>query len=222
MSARWLQLSPRALAPLLCGLLITQGAGAAAEQDRTAHEKGRDIYNFRCYFCHGYSGNSRTLAATYLQPKPVDFTRLSPSATSVESFVSVLKLGRPGTAMKSFLGILSESDLQLVAGFVMREFVEGHASNTRYHTLENGWPAHDRYKVAFPFITGEIPVSRPWESLSPEQSLGKRLYLASCVTCHDRGVTNEDVNDDQGVTFEREKGVQPRRGAAGYGTKPLK
>ena len=26
--------------------------------------EGRAIYNFRCYFCHGYSGNARTVAAS--------------------------------------------------------------------------------------------------------------------------------------------------------------
>src|SRR3972149_1718982 len=43
-------------------------------------ELGRRIYNFRCYYCHGYSGDARTLAATLLTPKPADFTGISPDA----------------------------------------------------------------------------------------------------------------------------------------------
>ena len=35
-------------------------AGAAGASNR--HEAGRAIYNYRCYFCHGYSGDARTLA----------------------------------------------------------------------------------------------------------------------------------------------------------------
>ena len=38
---------------------------------RERHERGRAIYNFRCYFCHGYSGDARTLAATYLQSRGI-------------------------------------------------------------------------------------------------------------------------------------------------------
>ena len=214
MSAVGLHCSRPSLALLLCGLLLSGGGGSNAALAGTAHEKGRDIYNYRCYFCHGYSGNSRTLAATYLQPRPADFTGLSPSATSVESVVSVLKSGRPGTAMKSFFGILDEAEMAWVAQFVVQEFVKDRAPNTQYHTKENGWPNHDRYKSAFPFVTGEIPVSQPWESLSPSQSQGKRLYLATCVTCHDRGVSSQDINDHQELTFERDKGSSTSRGAA--------
>ncbi|MCF8211712.1 MAG: c-type cytochrome [Rhodoferax sp.] len=213
MSAVRLHFSRPSLALLWCGLLLSGSGGSNAALAKTAQEKGRDIYNYRCYFCHGYSGNSRTLAATYLQPRPTDFTGLS-STTSVESVVSVLKSGRPGTAMKSFLGILDEAEMAWVAGFVVQEFVKDRAPNTQYHTKENGWPDHERHKSAFPFVTGEIPVSQAWESLSTVQSQGKRLYLATCVTCHDRGVSSQDVYGHQELTFEREKGGSTSRGAA--------
>ena len=48
---------------------------AAAVATASEHELGRKVYNFRCYFCHGYSGAAKTLAATYLKPLPRDFTR---------------------------------------------------------------------------------------------------------------------------------------------------
>ena len=94
--------------------------------------------------------------------------------------------------MQSFHGILSRDEMQQVAEFVVTEFVQKKATNTRYHTRENGWRDHSRYRIAFPFALGEIPVSRPWESLTPEQAAGKRLYMASCVSCHDRGSPEED------------------------------
>ncbi len=214
MSANRIHFSQPALTLLVCGLLMVGGGGNSVALASTAQEQGRGIYNYRCYFCHGYSGDSRTLAATYLQPRPTDFTRLSPSATSVESVVSVLKSGRPGTAMKSFLGILNEAEIVLVAEFVVQEFVKDRAPNTQYHTVENGWPNHERYKIAFPFVTGEISVSQPWETLSPVQSQGKRLYFAACVTCHDRGVSIQDVSDPSGVTFEKAVGTSPPSGAS--------
>ncbi len=154
---------------------------------RTQLEAGRKIYNFRCYFCHGYSGNAQTVAATYVTPSPKDFTSVNPAQFTPEHIISILQKGKPGTAMQSFRNVLSDSDMALVAAFVVDEFVLRKAPNTRYHTAENGWVNHERYKAAFPFATGEIPMERPWEELNEEQVRGKRLYMSGCITCHDRG-----------------------------------
>jgi cytochrome c oxidase cbb3-type subunit 3 len=175
------------------GLVLALAAVLAhAESGEADHEAGRAIYNFRCYFCHGYSGNAQTLAASYLSPPPADFTRADPVRLTAAEIVAVLDHGRADTAMKSFRGVLTDKEMQLVARFVAKEFVERKATNTRYHTPENGWADHQRYRSAFPFAIGEIPLSRPWESLTPNEAEGKRLYLASCVSCHDRGAADAD------------------------------
>lgn len=167
--------------------------------------KGREVYNYRCYFCHGYSGDARTLAATYLSPAPANFRAARPEQLDSAKVLDALKHGRPGTAMKTFNGILSEAEMKAVAAFVVDEFVNKKAENTRYHTVENGWPDHERYRAAFPFAKGEIPLSRPWESLSAEENAGKRLYLASCVSCHDRGAPGADdvAWDSRPLSFPR-------------------
>lgn len=156
-------------------------------------EAGRKIYNFRCYFCHGYSGNAQTVAADFLSPSPVDFTSAKAASFTPERIVSALKDGKAKTAMPSFRNTLTVAEMEQVALFVVDEFVRRKAPNTRYHIPENGWPDHQRYRAAFPFATGEIPVSRRWEELSEEQARGKRLFLSSCVTCHDRGTTDDNV-----------------------------
>lgn len=150
-------------------------------------EAGRKIYNFRCYFCHGYSGDAKTVAASFLTPPPVDFTHADARLFTSEHIASVLREGKPGTAMKSFKSVLSPSEMEQVARFVADEFIRKKAPNTRYHTPENGWPEHERYKEAFPFVTGELALSRAWGTLSEAQARGKRLFLSSCVVCHDRG-----------------------------------
>lgn len=155
-------------------------------------EAGRAVYNYRCYFCHGYSGDGKTLAATYLAPPPSNFRQADASRLTPALVQATLQDGRPGTAMKSFKGILSTAEMQAVAAFVVDEFVRRNADNTRYHTPENGWPDHQRYRAAFPFAKGEIPLSRSWESLSEAEAAGKRLYLSSCVSCHDRGAPGDD------------------------------
>lgn len=181
------------LAAVLAAFALAGAVLPAPSMAAAPLEEGRAVYNFRCYFCHGYSGNAKTLAATYLTPPPADFTRASAKPLTQEAIVATLRNGRPGTAMKPFASILSEREMAAVANFVVDEFVVRKAPNTHYHTAENGWPEHERYRSAFSFATGEIPLSRPWESLDETQAAGKRLYLASCVSCHDRGAPGQDA-----------------------------
>lgn len=192
---------------ILCLLLLGAPAQAADQgtraQDR--HEAGRKIYNFRCYFCHGYSGDAKTLAATYLTPPPAAFNRLKPSDRSRTAMLKSVRDGRAGTAMKGFSGILKNGEIELVVDFVREEFMARKAANTRYHTPENGWPNHERYRHAFPFATGELPLDTPWGTLSPQQAAGKRLFMSSCVSCHDRGrVTDPGADwESRAVSYPR-------------------
>ena len=156
-------------------------------------EAGRKIYNFRCYFCHGYSGNAQTVAASFLSPPPLDFTRAEASRLTPEYIVTVLREGKPGTAMQSFNRVITTTEMEQVAAFVVDEFVLRKAPNTRYHTPQNGWPDHERYRDAFPFATGEIPDSLPWELLTESQVRGKRLFMSSCMICHYRGERGADT-----------------------------
>lgn len=167
-------------------------AGTVAQPPATTLvEAGRKVYNFRCYFCHGYSGDAQTVATTFLNPPPVDFTGAKAAKFTPEHVVTVLRNGKEGTAMPSFRNTLNETEMAQVAAFVVDEFVRRKAPNTHYHTAANGWADHGRYRAAFPFATGEIPMTRPWEELNEEQVRGKHLFLNGCVTCHDRGGSRE-------------------------------
>lgn len=193
------------LAPLAASFMLAVAAQAAVGASADLLKEGRAVYNFRCYYCHGYSGNAKTLAATFLNPPPADFTRAAAKKLTREAVTDTLRNGRPGTAMKSFSGIISEREMAAVANFVVDEFVVRGAPNTRYHTAENGWPDHERYRSAFPFATGEIPLSRSWESLDESQAAGKRFYLASCISCHDRGALDHEelVWDTRPLSYPR-------------------
>ena len=162
--------------------------GAHAGDDR--HELGRAVYNYRCYFCHGYSGDAKTLAATYLQPPPRDFTR--GAALGAGAIAQVLRDGRPGTGMVSFSGTLNAREIEAVAAFVEREFVQAKAPNTAYHTATNGWPDHARYAIAFPFAKGEIALDAPAEQLSAAQQAGRQLFVTTCISCHDRARVEDE------------------------------
>lgn len=183
---------------------VTRPAAAAAAND---HELGRRIYNFRCYFCHGYSGDAQTLASSYLAPRPRDFTATSPEKLSRASMLDAVKNGRAGTAMRGFEGILQPAEIAAVTDFVRREFMIAKVPNTRYHTTENGWPNHERYAAAFPFATGKIMLDTPAEKMTPEQRAGRRLFMSSCLSCHDRAKVSEP-----GAPWESRPLSYPRNG----------
>lgn len=177
------------LALIACALLLGscgqyERAGAASARGAAEHEAGRQIYNYRCYFCHGYSGDAQTLAARMIEPAPRDFTRTP--GLSAERVAVVLSHGIPGTAMTPFANVLSPGEIDLLARFVVAEFVTAKAPNTRYHTVQNGWPNHERYAPAFPFATGAIALDHPEQALTPHEQAGKQLFMNSCITCHDR------------------------------------
>lgn len=209
--------------PLVGGLLLAaallasgwdaaQRALPAAASDTpvtttATHELGRQVYNYRCYFCHGYSGDARTLAATYLHPRPRDFKAASPEQLGLPAILAALREGRPGTAMKSFRGVIPEREIEAVAAFVAREFVRDKAVNTHYHTAQNGWPDHDRHAAAFPFARGEIALDTAAEQLDPRQVEGRRLFMRSCVSCHDRARV-----EDEGPAWSARPVSWPRMG----------
>ncbi len=171
----------------LLALLLSAGLAGCVQPPAPSaadHEAGRAVYNFRCYFCHGYSGDARTLAASMVATAPRDFTRAS--GLDERRVLAALRSGVPGTAMASFQGTLSQREMELVARFVVAEFVVAGASNTRYHTAANGWPEHERYAPAYAFATGEIALDGDDRSLSESERAGKRLFMTACISCHDR------------------------------------
>jgi cytochrome c oxidase cbb3-type subunit 3 len=135
----------------------------------------------------------------------MDFTKANPDYLTEDKISETLRYGKAGTAMKSFKGIISETEMLATANFIISEFVKKKSLNTLYHTTENGWPNHQRYSAAFPFAKGEITLSLPWEKLTHEQSEGKRLYLSSCISCHDRGAPTEETItwDSRAISFPR-------------------
>jgi cytochrome c oxidase cbb3-type subunit III len=131
----------------------TNGGKIAASQH---HERGRTVYNARCYFCHGYSGDAQTLASTYLNPRPRDFAALSADQMSREQMVDAVVNGREGTAMKGFFDVLTRQEIDQAVDFVHQEFVIAKAPNTVGNSADNIWPYRERYSVAFPYINDKV------------------------------------------------------------------
>jgi len=114
--------------------------------------------------------------------------------------------GRPGTAMRGSANVLSAEDIALVVDFVRQEFMVNKARNTHYHTLENGWPNHQQYAPAFPFALGNIAIDQPADQLTPQQVIGRRIFMQSCITCHDRARVNDEgkIWEPRAVSYPRD------------------
>jgi len=166
---------------------------------------GRSIYRFYCYQCHGYAGDARTLASTYLSPKPRDFTTLSPDSLPLDRMLDSVRSGRPGTAMVNFDAVLRPDQIRAVVDYVRSDLLGNTNGVERYHSVENGWINHDKYRDAFPFVRGEIELTVPWDELDPEEQRGRKLYESACVSCHDQpnSATGEAVWDTRAVSFPR-------------------
>ncbi|MGD2084348.1 MAG: c-type cytochrome, partial [Chromatiales bacterium] len=156
-----------------------------------------------CYFCHGFAGDARTLASRYLTPPPRDFTAARRDRLSREAMIATVRDGSPGTAMQGFAGRLSAADIEAVVDYVRAELMEGAGGGTRYHSPANGWdPARDSPAIAF--VTGELPLEASADRLGPQEAAGKRLYLATCISCHDAGgAAAGPVWDTRAVSFPR-------------------
>lgn len=113
--------------------------------------------------------------------------------------------GRMNTGMAGFREILTPEEIELVVDFVRTAFMGETKLNTRYHTIGNGWPNHERFASAFPFAQGDIAIDTPVESLTPEQVAGRILFMNSCITCHDRAQVNDEGNawEPRPVSFPR-------------------
>jgi cytochrome c oxidase cbb3-type subunit 3 len=193
------------LALLLAIVSISAVQAEETENSSDTYAQGRAIYNYRCYFCHGYSGDAKTLTASFIDPAPRDFTSTEPGALSRDRMIEVVKYGKPDTAMHGFDRLLDNNEIAAVVDFVRDEFMLNKKINTRYHTVENGWPDHQRYSHAYPFATGEIALDTPAENLEPEQIRGQQLYLTSCISCHDWARVEEEgeIWSKQSISYPR-------------------
>lgn len=189
------------------GVLLLSITLPAASASPEAVERGRTVYNYRCYFCHGFSGDARTLASTFLVPPPRDFTALAPDALPGDAMGDVVRNGRPGTAMKPFAEVLTPAEIEDVVAFVRSEFMRDKAPNLAYHVPVNGWSGDVKASPAYPFAAGLLPVHTPSGEMTPAQQAGKRLFLRACISCHDRGRAG-----DEGPAWEPQAVSYPRGG----------
>jgi len=119
--------------------------------------------------------------------------------------IDAVSFGKKNSAMMSFQSLLSNQEIEDVIYFVRLAFMQKKMKNTKYHTTENGWENHQKYRTAFPFALGKIALNVPDEKLSIEQRKGKKLFLEACISCHDRAKAsgNEQIWQGRPLSWPR-------------------
>jgi len=143
--------------------------------ERDTYSLGEEIYQARCYFCHGYDGRANTEAAQYLSPSPKNLHTLS---LSLSDLTNAIGQGKEGTAMMSFAKSLSAAEIAAVAVYVDEAFSSPQAgsNSASYHSVENGWP----------------------EASLQNFSSADLIKSDACLTCHEAKIPGQTLTWRQG------------------------
>jgi DMSO reductase family type II enzyme heme b subunit len=142
---------------------------------------GKDIYEKKCYYCHGITGDGNGPAAPRLDPKPRNFTRNEYKIRSTglgtlptdEDLFRIISSGVEGSAMPFWNTLSSEERWQVI-----------------YHvkTFYEGFKESEGHEV--------VPISAEVPSDSESVKRGKKLFKeAKCFLCH-----GEDGKADGQIT----------------------
>lgn len=176
------------------------------------YQQGKQVYNYRCYYCHAYSGDAKTVAARFVSPKPLNFRQSNPLDYDSSKMKIAIHEGRAGTAMPAFKNTLDATAIESVIYYIQQGFMLGKEPAGGYHTKDNGWPNHKlKYAAAYSYILGTDKIDQVAVTLSEQQQSGKVLFLNSCITCHEPWTENENIEIWQPVAVSYPRSHSPFR-----------
>ena len=167
---------------------------------------GKAVYNYRCYYCHAYSGDARTVATRSVSTRPLNFRFADSTVYTTERLSSSIMAGRPGTAMPAFGNILTSNELESLVYYIQQGFMAGLEPASGYHTRANGWPNHQqKYAPAYNYVLGTKKVDDIGIAESEDEKEGRKLFLSSCITCHEPWTndTNDSIWEPIAVSYPR-------------------
>jgi mono/diheme cytochrome c family protein len=138
-------------------------------------QKGRTLYAHNCVACHGERGQGAPVTTGVVPPR--DFS--SPQARAEltrERMIQSVTNGRPNTAMAPFAGRLSNDDIGAIVDYVRAALMVPETRGI------SGTDAHAGRRGA---VSRDDGMAQPYQSaLVPDVAAGRKLYLATCATCH--------------------------------------
>lgn len=103
---------------LACVAITVALASGPVAGQRPSSEEGQRIFKLNCVSCHGAGGKGDGAAAAKLDPKPADLTSTTTQVKDDAALLEVIKFGRPGTAMPSWMSELDERDMRNVLAYL--------------------------------------------------------------------------------------------------------
>ena len=147
--------------------------------DQEILKHGRQVYETRCLGCHGVKGDGKGRAASFLDPRPRDFTsgvfkfKSTPheALPTDEDMMRVLSLGVLGTSMPSFK-LLPE-----VSKYAVIQYLK---------TFSSAWKVKENRKGRIQGAPFPIEDFQVHKRFMVKAKKGRALFLENCVVCHGR------------------------------------
>jgi mono/diheme cytochrome c family protein len=117
-------------------LAVSLAGGGTSRSAPQAQANGEAIYQAWCGFCHGDAGDGKGPVASYLNPKPRDFTsglfKFRTTASGElplrDDVIAIVQKGVHGTAMPAWEEILTQAEIEAVVDYITQTFVSGWGS----------------------------------------------------------------------------------------------
>ncbi len=157
---------------------VKKAVATAVTKNASDLAHGQKIYADNCSVCHGDKGVGSKWTLNTLNPSPRDFTTaLAATELTRERMLQAVIAGREGTAMVSYLGDLSVSDVIAVVDFIRSEFMQPKQNNDLNITKEQPHAHHGAQQL--------VDMQLPFEgNLVGNVVSGRDLYLGNCAACH--------------------------------------
>lgn len=138
-------------------------------------QKGRSLYAHNCVVCHGERGQGAPVTTGVVPPR--DFSSpQSRAELTRERMIQSVTNGRPNTSMAAFSGRLSGDDIGAIVDYVRAALMVPETKGI------SGTDAHAGRRGT---ATKDDGMAQPFQSaLKPNVAAGRKLYMATCATCH--------------------------------------
>jgi len=174
---------------LAAALIVALAAGQAVAAQGNA-QNGKKIYERKCWWCHGKSGEADGPGAGFMIPPPRDFSlgvykyKTSGAESPVprdEDMYGIITNGMPGTSMPSWKEVLNEQERWDLVAYIK-------SLTDMFEEGKNPPPVNFGDRVA---------------SSAESIEKGKKLFTeAKCIECHGqagRGDTMKKLKEDSGA-----------------------
>lgn len=173
----------------VAGLMVGGASDAAVPgAKRVDKSTPHAIYHDFCSVCHGDKGDGKSRAQESFVRPPRDFTAPDSKSLPRDFMISIVRDGKPGTAMVGWKTQLNDQQIESVVDYIRATFmgIPGKQQDSvpavpaqKPPTAADKGPAISAAKPAAADMTLPFP-----NSLKGDIAKGHDFYMKNCSTCH--------------------------------------